>query len=239
MAVNLGALAKKLLVNPIVSVGKAIGNDYKNTIYGADWREKSAMRRLLFDARLKKMEAEVTGDAETRAYTRALREAQAADLTEKTAARMRERKAVEVAASKAGLSPEEFQAQLDASDLSMRKALNEGRLSLMGAQGLAAEAAARGKDAWTELGLPSLIDRNLAAAAASRHSAGRPYTTPTTSGRGVKLPQDKFMLLDLALKNGDKKRLAQELSSVSRTQIVNSFGEDHPIVAAYDSLHPQ
>lgn len=237
MAVNLGALAKKLLVNPIVSVGKAIGNDYKNTIYGADWREKSAMRRLLFDARLKKMEAEVTGDAETRAYTRALREAQAADLTEKTAARMRERKAVEVAASKAGLSPEEFQAQLDASDLSMRKALNEGRLSLMGAQGLAAEAAARGKDAWTELGLPSLIDRNAAAAAASRHSAERPFPAP--AGSKVKLPQDKFMLLDLALKNGDKKRLAQELSSVSRTQIVNSFGEDHPIVAAYDSLHPQ
>lgn len=238
MAVNLGALAKKLLVKPIVSVGKAIGNDYKNTIYGADWREKSAMRRLLFDARLKKMEAEVTGDAETRAYTRALREAQAADLTEKTAARMRDRRALEVAAAKAGMTPEEYQAQLDASELSMKKSLNDARLSLMGSQGRAAEAGALGKEAWTELGLPSLVARNYAAADASRHSAERPLSTPST-GSKVKLPQDKYMLIDISLKNGDKKRLAQELSSVSRTQLVNSFGEDHPVVAAYDSLHPQ
>lgn len=108
MGLDLGALARKLLVNPIKAVGHAIGDDYKNTVYGPDWKERSAARsrlQLLKEeegrAAIRRSDASARADEANSGYQAALLGAQ----TEKNRL---ERAGLEAAAKRAGLSVEEF-----------------------------------------------------------------------------------------------------------------------------------
>lgn len=236
MAVNLGELARKLLVNPIVAVGKAVGSDYKNTVFGPDWRERAIMRRRLSEAKLAESAARTAADIEQTDYNRKYKAALTDDLEERTSKRAMERRAVEAAARAGGFaSPDEYLAEQAGKKEKIKAAIDQARIDLLSAQTDAQRAAAQNKLAWLEAGGPeSVVLRNQAGAAASQRNAGAPYSTG--GSRGPRLPNDKYMLLDLALQTGDQKELGQQLGSVSREQLVNTVGESHPLVDAYDRL---
>lgn len=235
MAINLGELARKLLIKPIVSVGKAIGRDYQNTIYGADWRERAMMRRKFAESRLAESSARIERDREETGYNRMYKQAQAAKLAEETEARALKRKTAEAAAAKAGVPVEEWLAQEAAKDDEIRRALRDAQIEYTRAGTGYRESGTNKNEAWVEQGLPAFIGAANARAAASLHSANRPYSEPGTGGR-VRLPNDKYMLLDLALQSGDGKELAKQLRTVSREQLVGTVGETHPLVEAFDKL---
>lgn len=235
MAVNLGELARKLLVNPIVAVGKAVGSDYKNTVFGPDWRERAIMRRRMAEAKLAESAARTAADIEQTDYNRRAKEATASLTDERTAALRRRARVDEARAAESGLSVEEYLAREARKDDDLRRALREAETKRALASSDLMGATQQGKLAWLEAGGPeSVVLRNQAGAAASQHRAEAPYTTG--GSRGPRLPNDKYMLLDLALQTGDRKELAQQLGSVSREQLVNTVGESHPLVDAYDRL---
>lgn len=235
MAVNLGELARKLLVNPIVAVGKAVGSDYKSTVYGADWRERAIMRRRMAEARLAESAARTASDIEQTGYNREYKRALSDKLTEETETKRLQRRGLVEAARQAGMDPEAYIAKRETDKLQVKAAVDAARIELLNAQTDTQRTLAQNKLAWLEAGGPeSVVARNLGAAAASEHSADRPFTTG--SGRGVRLPNDKYMMLDLALQSGDAKELSKQLRTVSREQLVGTVGESHPLVEAYDKL---
>lgn len=234
MAVNLGELARKLLVNPIVAVGKAVGSDYKSTVYGADWRERAIMRRRMAEARLAESAARTASDIEQTGYNREYKRALSAKLTEETETKGLQRRGLVEAARQAGMDPEAYIAKRETDKQTIKAAVDAARIELLNAQTDTQRTLAQNKLAWLEAGGPeSVVARNFGAAAASEHSADRPFAPP---GGRLRLPNDKYMMLDLALQSGDVKELSKQLRTVSREQLVGSVGESHPLVEAYDKL---
>lgn len=233
MGLNLGELAKKLLVNPIVGIGKAVGRDYQNTVYGPDWRERAMMRREMFSARKREMESEIERrkvanqtDLDTAASSRAYREALTGEAEERRMAKERQRRAVEAAAREAGMSVDEYEAAKGLRQEKLKTAVEEARIAMMG-------ATTEGKEAWTELGLPSLIARNNATAArALRPSVPRASAT----ARGNKISPNELGLSGYysALKKGDVQGAAEALSKLKGTHGRSAFeatlGADSPMI---------
>ena len=232
MALDLGQLAKKLLVNPIVSVGKAIGRDYKSTVYGSDWRERAVMRRRMAEARLAESASRVERDREETAYNRTAKES-TARLTDERAAVLRRKAGVdEVRARQLGIPLDEYLAQEATKDDELRRALRDAQTKYTLAGIGSREAEAAKDEAWTETGLPAYIEGTRARAAASRHSAERPFSAPVTPSSRARLSNDVRDMAIAAHRSGKLDKLKNILSPYGRTAIVNSFGEDSPIVAA-------
>lgn len=236
MALDLGQLAKKLLVNPIVSVGKAIGRDYKSTVYGADWRERAIMRRRMAEARLAESASRVERDREEMGYTRLAKESTARLTDERTEALRRKAGVDEARARQLGIPLDEYLAQEASKDDELRRSLRDAQIKFNLAGVGAREAEAAKDTAWYETGLPSLVERNLAGAAASRHSAGSPYSTPSSSGVKAKLDYRAAGKIRKAF-DADDATFSRITKTEGRSTLVNTFGEDSPIVARYDALH--
>lgn len=228
MALDLGQLAKKLLVNPIVSVGKAIGRDYKSTVYGADWRERAIMRRRMAEARLAESASRVERDREETDYNRRAKEA-TASLTDERAAVLRRKAGVDEArARQLGIPLDEYLAQEATKDDELRRQLRDAQIKYNLAGVGAREAEADKDDAWTRLGLPAYVRGVDARAAAS----GRAPRGPVSPASRARLSSDVRDMAIAAHRSGKLDKLKNILSPYGRTAIVNSFGEDSPIVAA-------
>lgn len=225
---NLGDLAKKLLVKPIVSVGKAIGRDYQNTVYGPDWRERALMRREMFKSRQAESKARADRDTAEAGYNEDYKRALTGKVTAEAEERHSKQRSIEVAAQKHGMSSDEYLALLDETDRSLKAAQAE---SLMGYRAGMVGIGERRADAWESL-IPSLKARNLAGAAASQHSADRPFTSPRSTSP-ARVSSDSKALMESAFSTGDPtkiKRAAGRLRVYGKTAVINSFGEDSPIL---------
>lgn len=228
MALDLGQLAKKLLVNPIVSVGKAIGRDYKSTVYGPDWRERAVMRRRMAEARLAESASRVERDREETDYNRRAKEATASLIDERAAALRRKASVDEARARQLGIPLDEYLAQEAAKDDELRRSLRDAQIKYNLAGVGAREAEADKDTAWTETGLPAYV-RGVDARAAASGQAPRGPVSPASRAR---LSSDVRDMAIAAHRSGKFDKLKSILSPYGRTALVNTFGEDSPIVAA-------
>lgn len=228
---NLGDLAKKLLVKPIVSIGKAIGRDYQSTIYGPDWRERALMRRQMANLRMREGEAAISlsgararAELESAGYNRKYKEAMTGDIEERAAARERERLGEEEAARHMGLTTPEYRARKAALAEQSKTAMDAARMRLLG-------ATAEGKERWADEGMDAFIERSMAGAAASRRRAAQPITAPRGTAR---VTNDEKALMGSAAASGDPakiKKAADRLKGIyGKSAIVSSFGEDSPLL---------